>query len=108
MDLSELETEAKLKVKIGRTLLRAKLIMTGNVLLTACLFAYLLLCLWYVVYLYSGPGLLLRVGGTPFGVDLLWFQKLNLIAMTAWKLAAYLLLLCPGLACRVCGGAMKP
>lgn len=107
MDLTELEIEAKLQVKIERTLLRAKLIMTGNVLLTAWFLAFLLLCLWYVVYSCCSPDFMLKLAALPFGVDLLWFQKLNLVAMTGWKLAAYLLLLCPGLACRICGGAMK-
>ena len=108
MDLTELEIEAKLQVKIERTLLRTKLIMTGNVLLTAWLFAVLILLLWYAVYSCVSTDTMLRLGATPFGVGLPQFQKLNLIAMTGWKLAAYLLLLCPGLACRVCGGAMKP
>lgn len=106
--LEELETQGKLQVKIGRTLLRAKLIMIGNVLLVAWLMAVVLLYVWYAVYLWVGPAWVATAVISPLGLTVEQFQRLNIVAMTAWKLAAALLLLCPGLGFRLCGRAMKP
>lgn len=108
LDRTELELQAKLQVKVGRTLLRAKLIMLGNALLVAWLASLVLLLVWWGVYVGGGSDWIVKLVGTQFGLDTAAFTKLNLYAMALWKMAAYLLLLCPGLGLRACGEVMKP
>ena len=108
MTQDELEIQGKLQVKIGRTLLRAKLIMAGNVLLVAWLVSIVLATIWYLAYVQAGPSFLTTMVAQQFGLTAQQFQKLNGIGITIWKMVAGLLLLCPGIGLRVCGGAMKP
>jgi len=108
MDLTELEIEAKLQVKIERTLLRTKLIMLGNALLVAWLVSVVLATIWYLAYVRTGSSSLNTMVAQQFGLTALQFQKLNGIGITIWKMVAGLLLLCPGIGLRVCGEAMKP
>lgn len=107
MDLRELEVQGKLQVKIGRALLRHKLIMLGNVLLVAWLFATILMAIWFLAYAVAGETLVQVWGADLMGLTVPEFTALNASAMIAFKLAAALLLLCPGLALRLCGGAME-
>ena len=59
--LEALETRAKLQVKVHRTILRHQLIMVGNALLVAFLFAALLMLLWSAL-IYAGFGTPLLAG----------------------------------------------
>jgi hypothetical protein len=106
VDRTELETQAKLQVRIGKAVFRTKLIMIGNGLLIAWVVSLVLLLIWYGVYR-SGSGYMEQLVCQPFGVTVLQLQKLNLIGITAWKITSYLLLLCPGIGFRVAGEAMK-
>jgi hypothetical protein len=107
VDRTELETQAKLQVRVGKAIFRTKLIMIGNGLLVAWVAAMVLLFIWYGVYTYAGTGFMERLVCAPFGLTVLQLQKLNIVGMTAWKLVSHLLLLCPGIGFRVAGEAMK-
>ncbi len=107
-ELQALELKARLQVKVHRTLLRHKLIMLGNSLLVAALFAWLLMLIWTAM-MYLG----VRDTWLPWAVSLLGVStdalwRLSVVGMTGFKLAAILFLLCPGLGFRICGSAMKP
>lgn len=105
--LEALETRAKLQVKVHRTILRHQLIMVGNALLVAFLFAALLMLLWSAL-IYAGFGTPLLAGtGELFQTSARRMLQLGLVGMTAFKLGAVLFLLCPGLGFRLCGSAMK-
>lgn len=108
VDLAALERQGKLQVKIERTVLRHKLIMIGNVLLVAWLFSVILVTIWYLVYVQASPSALTTIIAQAFGMPLQQFQQFNAIGIGLWKMAAGLLLLCPGLGLRICGTAMKP
>jgi hypothetical protein len=108
MDLADLEIQGKLQVKVARTILRDKLVMGGNVLLVAYLFSLVLLSIWYVAYLRIGPDQLLSLGVVPPGLTVEQYQHLSVAGLALWKVSGALLLLCPGLALRVCGAAMRP
>ncbi|MHB8996052.1 MAG: hypothetical protein ACYC63_12470 [Armatimonadota bacterium] len=107
VDRTEMEIQAKLQVRIGKALLRTKLIMIGNGLLVAWAASLVLLLIWYFAYMYVGTSYMERMVCAPFGLTVLQLHKLNIMAMTVWKLASYLLLLCPGIGFRVAGEAMK-
>lgn len=104
----ELEIQGKLQVKIGRTLLRAQLIMIGNVLLVAWVMSAALAAIWYFAYVHAGPSALNAMVSQSMGMTAEQFQKFNGIGVGLWKMAAGILLLCPGIGFRLCGEAMKP
>lgn len=108
MDRTELEVQGRLQVRIAKTVMRTKFIMLGNALLVAWLASVVLVTIWYLAYSFGSPGFFSAIGAQPFGMSLAEFQKLNLVGIMVWKLAAHLLLLCPGLGFRICGAAMKP
>ena len=107
VDRTETEIQARLQVRIGKAILRTKVIKIGNGLLVAWAASLVLLLIWYGVYMLGGLGYMEQMVCQPFGLTVLQLQKLNLIAMTGWKLSSYLLLLCPGIGLRVAGEAMK-
>lgn len=106
-DLAAVEAKAKLQVKVARTVLRHKLIMIGNILLVSYLVALALLVVWFIAYYATGTGMANYAAGM-LNISLPMFISLNAIAYTATKLVAALLFLCPGIAFKVCGEAMKP
>jgi len=57
LDKAELEIEAKLQVRIGKALLRAKLITIGNALMMAWLVSAVLATIWYLAYGHAGASL---------------------------------------------------
>ncbi len=105
--LEALEARAKLQVKVHRTILRHQLIMIGNVLLVAFLFAVLVLLLWTVLMCLGVETVVLSWTGEVFQTSMRRLLQLSLAGIVAFKLAAVLLLLCPGLAFRICGSAME-
>jgi len=106
--LEALEMRAKLQVRVHRTILRHQLIMIGNVLLVAFLFAALVLLLWTLMVGLGAGQPLLAWAGAIFGTSDRRMLQLSMTAMASFKLAAILLFLCPGLAFRICGSAMQP
>jgi hypothetical protein len=107
LDKAELEIQAKLEIRIGKALLRAKLIMIGNGLMVAWLASVVLATIWYLAYGHAGASLSAMVA-PMMGMSVEEFMKLNGIGIGLWKMAAGILLLCPGIGFRVCGEAMKP
>lgn len=106
-DLDVATAKAKLEVKVALTVMRHKLIMMGNILLVSYLVAVVLLLVWYTVYFHYGQCT------TPWAASLMHmpvpaFEALSATALVWTKIAAILLFLCPGLAFRICGAAMKP
>jgi len=105
--LEALETRAKLQVKVHRTILRHQLIMIGNALLVAFLFAALVLLVWTVMMYLGAGNTMLPCAASVLAVPAHRLVQLSVAGIVAFKLAAILLLLCPGLGFRICGSAMK-
>lgn len=105
-EMQALELKAKMQVRVYRTLMRHKLIMTGNALLVGYLFAVLLVALWTAALMLFGDSYM------PWSADLVKVPPerlmwLSAMGMAGFKLGAALFLLCPGLGLRICGGLMK-
>jgi hypothetical protein len=59
--------------------------------------------------MYLGAGnTMLPWAASIFGISARRLLQLSTVGMVGFKLAALLLLLCPGLGFRICGAAMKP
>jgi len=103
-----LEKQAKLEVKIRRTILRQQLIMLGNALLVSYLFAVLLMCIYFVAIQAGAKALMEEWGRLLWGAEVAkQIPWLSLVAYTAFKMGAALFLLCPGLGLRICGAIMR-
>lgn len=107
-DVSLLAQQARLQVKVERTVLRHRLIMMGNVLLVAFLFAALLMLIWIIVLAAGAASTMLPWASGIFSVPADVLLRLNVVGFIAFRFGAVLFLLCPGLAFRICGGAMQP
>jgi hypothetical protein len=108
LDMDALEARAKLQLKVHRTLLKHQLMMAGNALLVAFLFAALLMGLWIVMLSSGYLRTMLPWGSALFGLPPEELLRLNVIGFVALRFGVVLLLLCPGLGLRICGSAMKP
>lgn len=108
LDVEALEARAKLQVKVHRTLLRHQLIMWGNALLVAYLFAVLLPATWFMALSLGGRQLISEWSAPLIGVPAERMLWLSAVMYGGLKVAAFLLLLCPGLGLRITGSAMKP
>lgn len=107
--LEALETRARLEVKVRRTLLRHQFIMIGNALLTAFLFAVLVLLIWTAMLAFGGTSAgMMAVAAPVMGISVEQMMWLGAVLLVTFKIAAILLLLCPGLGFRICGSAMRP
>ncbi len=103
-----LEKQAKLEVKIRRTILRQQLIVLGNAMLVGYLFAVLVMCIYVVAMQFGGQILMKEWGRLLWGAEAAeHIPWLSLVAYTAFKIGAALLLLCPGLGLRICGAIMR-
>lgn len=107
MDREELELLGKLQVKAGRTVLRHSLIMAGNALLLGFVFAAVVVTAWFVVWQTGGAWFRSFACGL-LGLEPAGLGRLMLAAIGLAKIEAIVLLLCPGLALRICGAALKP
>ncbi|MBU0609812.1 MAG: hypothetical protein KKI08_18150 [Armatimonadetes bacterium] len=107
VNLEALEARAKLQVKVHRTILRHQLIMIGNVLLVAFLFAALILLVWTVMLLLGATEAMFGVYAPLLGTSARRLLQMSIVGMAGFKLASLMLLLCPGLAFRICGNAME-
>lgn len=108
-NLDALETRAKLQVRIQRTILRHQLIMIGNALIVAYLFALLVLLIWFGLWSIGGTGIGLVGRVAPvMGITPDALRSIGAMLYGVFKIASILLLLCPGLGFRICGAAMRP
>jgi hypothetical protein len=105
--LETMEAEAKLQLRVARAVLKQRLEMCGNVLLVAWLLAMGMLAIWValcpLVHAYSLSGSWLS---PLLRIEPGFLARVNTLGMAGWKLASFLLFLMPGLALKICAGAM--
>lgn len=107
VDLERLEVEAKLQIRVARAILRQRLDMAGNVLLTTWLLCLIMLVIWFLLCPVVHAQTLSSTFISPFlRITPEYLAKLNALAMTIWKMTSYLLFLMPGLALKICASAM--
>jgi glycerol-3-phosphate acyltransferase PlsY len=105
--LAQLETEAKLQLRVARAILQQRLGMCGNVLLVAWLLAVIFVLIWFALCpLIHSQSLSSNWIAPMLRIQPEYLARLNALGMTAWKLASYLLFLLPGLALKICASAM--